>query len=494
MRKTVGLKGLIVAALVTAFLLGTVPGVRLQLPFTGITPNISNSAQASLAAASSQQGQGLPNFVSLAKRLSPAVVNISTTQVSAEAPFSQSPFGEDDPFSEFRRRFFGGPFPRGPSRQMSLGSGFIIDREGLILTNNHVVENAEKIVVRLSDEREFEAKVVGRDRKTDIAVIKINAGGDLPVALLGNSRRLEVGEWIVAIGNPFGLEHTVTAGIVSAKGRRIGAGPYDNFIQTDASVNPGNSGGPLINLRGEVVGINTAIFSRGGGNIGIGFATPINLVKELLPQLKSKGKVTRGWLGVAIQRVTPAIAESLGLDEASGALVANVLKDAPADRDGVKVGDVIIEFDGMKVKESNDLPIIVARTPVGKKVKVKVVREGKELVLSVAIGELKEEEVLASVEKKENLGLTVQRVTPQIAESLGLDRAEGIVVSSVEPGSPGDEAGLRRGDVILEINRNRIRDLRDFRNEIAKIKNGKGLLLLVRRGETTLFLALKSRG
>jgi len=232
----------------------------------------------------------------------------------------------------------------------------------------------------------------------------------------------------------------------------------------------------------------------GGGNIGIGFAIPINLVKELLPQLKLKGKVTRGWLGVVIQRVTPAIAESLGLDEARGALVANVLKDAPADRDGVKVGDVIIEFDGRKVNESNDLPIIVARTPVGKKVKVKVVREGKELVLSVAIGELKEEEVVASVEKEENLGLTVQRVTPQIAESLGLDRAEGAVVTSVEPGGPGDEAGLRRGDVILEIDRNRIRDLRDFRNEIAKIEKGKGLLLLVRRGETTLFIALKSRG
>ena len=494
MRKPVGLKMLIVAALATVFLLGTVPGVRLQLPFTGITPNISNSVQASLAVASSQQGQGLPNFVSLAKRLSPAVVNISTTQVSAEAPFSRSPFGEDDPFSEFRRRFFGGPFPRGPSRQMSLGSGFIIDREGLILTNNHVVENAEKIVVRLSDEREFEAKVVGRDPKTDIAVIKINAKGDLPVAPLGDSRRLEVGEWVLAIGNPFGLEHTVTAGIVSAKGRRIGAGPYDNFIQTDASVNPGNSGGPLINIRGEVVGINTAIFSRGGGNIGIGFAIPINLVKELLPQLKLKGRVTRGWLGVVIQRVTPAIAESLGLDEARGALVANVSKDAPADRGGVKVGDVIIEFDESKVEESKDLPIIVAQTPVGKGVKVKVVREGKELVLSVTIGELKEEEVLASVEKRENLGLTVQKVTPQIAESLGLDRAEGIVVTTVEPGSPGEEAGLRRGDVIIEVNRNQIRDLRDFRNEIANTKKGKGLLLLVRRGKTTLFLTMKSRG
>ncbi len=494
MRKTTILKMFIVVALAVVFLLGTVPDVRLQLPFTGITLKVGNSVQPSLAVAASQQGQGLPDFVDLAKRLSPSVVNISTTQVSARVPFSHSPFGREDPFGEFQRRPFGGPFPRGPFRQKSLGSGFIIDREGLILTNNHVVENAEKIVVRLSDEREFEAKVVGRDPKTDIAVIKINAKGDLPVALLGDSRRLDVGEWVLAIGNPFGLEHTVTAGIVSAKGRRIGAGPYDNFIQTDASINPGNSGGPLINIRGKVVGINTAIFSRAGGNIGIGFAIPINLVKELLPQLKLKGKVTRGWLGVVIQRVTPGIAESLGLDEARGALVANVSKDAPADRSGVKVGDVIIEFDGSKVEESKDLPIIVAQTPVGKGVKVKVVREGKELVLSVTIGELKEEEVLASVEKREKLGLTVQKVTPQIAESLGLDQAEGVVVTSVEPGSPGDEAGLRRGDVIIEVNRNRIRDLRDFRKEIAGIKKGKGLLLLVRRGKTTLFLALKIRG
>lgn len=494
MRKIIFLKMFIVVTLAVVFLLGTVPDVRLQLPFTDITPNIGNSAQMSLALASSQQGQGLPNFVGLAKRLSPSVVNIASTQVSAGAPSSHSPFGKEGPFGEFQRRPFGGPFPRGPSRQKSLGSGFIFDREGLILTNNHVVENAEKIVVRLSDEREFEAKVVGRDPKTDIAVIKINAEGELPVALLGDSRRLDVGEWVLAIGNPFGLEHSVTAGIVSAKGRRIGAGPYDNFIQTDASVNPGNSGGPLINIRGKVVGITTAIFSRAGGNIGIGFAIPINLVKELLPQLKLKGKVTRGWLGVVIQRVTPGIAESLGLDEAKGALVANVSKDAPAGRSGVKVGDVIVEFDGRNVEESKDLPIIVAQTPVGKGVEVKVVREGKELVLSVTIGELKEEGVLASVEKRENLGLTVQKVTPQIAESLGLDRAEGVVVTSVEPESPGGEAGLRRGDIIIEVNRNQIRDLRDFRNEVAGIKEGKGVLLLVRRGKTTLFLALKSRG
>jgi serine protease Do len=437
--------------------------------------------------------QGLPDFVSLAKQLSPAVVNISTTQASGGAVHGRpSPFGEEDPFGEFWKRFFGDPFPRGPSRQKSLGSGFVVDGGGLILTNNHVVENAEKIVVRLSDEREFEAEVVGTDAKTDIAVIRIKTKGDLPTVTLGDSDRLEVGEWVLAIGSPFGLEHTVTSGIVSAKGRNIGAGPYDNFIQTDASINPGNSGGPLINMRGEVVGINTAIFSRGGGNIGIGFTIPINLVKELLPQLTEKGKVTRGWLGVVIQRVTPDIAESLGLEKASGALVANVAKGGPAEEGGVEVGDVIIEFDGLKVRESNDLPAIVARTPVGKRVGVKVLRDGKEEVVRVKIGELKEEEVLASVPGKGSLGLTVQKVTPQIAESLGLERPEGVVVTSVEQGSPGDEAGIRRRDVILEIDRKPIRGLKDYRKAVSRIEKGRGVLFLVRRGETTLFLALKN--
>jgi len=446
------------------------------------------------AHAASTNLQGLPNFINLAKELRPAVVNISTSQVGGGGQQSfPSPFGEEDPFSEFWRRFFGEPLPRGPHRQKSLGSGFVVDREGYILTNNHVVESGAKIVVRLSNEKEFEAKLVGRDAKTDIAVIKIDADIDLSTATLGNSDQLEVGEWVLAIGNPFGLEHSVTAGIVSAKGRNIGAGPYDNFIQTDASINPGNSGGPLINLRGEVVGINTAIFSRGGGNIGIGFAIPINLVKELLPQLKSKGKVTRGWLGVVIQGVTPAIAESLGMDQARGALVANVSSDGPAQRAGVQIGDVIIEFGRERIKESNDLPIIVARTAVSKEVGVVVLRDGKEVKLSVTIGELKEEEVLASVQGKGDLGLTVQRVTPQIADSLGLDRAEGVVITMVELGSPAEEAGLRRRDVILEIDRKSIRKLSDYQKAIAKIKKGKGVLFLVRRGETTLFLALKTR-
>jgi serine protease Do len=435
----------------------------------------------------------LPDFVGLAKKMKPVVVNISTTQVSETRGQQEfgSPFGEDDPFNDFWKRFFGGPLPRGPQRQRSLGSGFIIDADGSILTNNHVVENAQKIMVKLADDQDYEAKIIGRDPKTDIAVIKINAKASLTAATFGDSDRLEVGEWVMAIGNPFGLDSTVTSGIVSAKGRHIGQGPYDNFIQTDASINPGNSGGPLLNLHGEVVGINTAIFSRTGGNIGIGFAIPINLVKELLPQLRGKGKVTRGYLGVLIQKVTPEIAESLGMDKAHGALVANISKDGPAEKAGVKVGDVIIEFDGKEIKDSGDLPIIVARTAVERKVRMKVLRDKKEQQLSVTVGELKDEEVVASAPEKGELGMTVQRLTPQIAESLGLERAEGVVVSAVDPGSAADEAGIRRGDVIVEIDRKPIRSIDEYKKAVAGIKKGKGVLLLVRRGESTLFLALK---
>ncbi|MBI2357810.1 MAG: DegQ family serine endoprotease [Deltaproteobacteria bacterium] len=436
--------------------------------------------------------RGLPDFVGLARAFSPIVVNIASTQVTEGFQGFGSPFGEEDPFSEFWHRFFGGPLPRGPQRQKSLGSGFVIDRGGYILTNNHVVENAQKIVVKLADEREVEAKVVGRDPKTDIAVIKINTDKELPTAPLGDSDKLEVGEWVMAIGNPFGLDQTVTAGIVSAKGRVIGQGPYDSFIQTDASINPGNSGGPLINLRGEVVGINTAIFSRTGGNIGIGFAIPINLVKELLPQLKGKGKVTRGYLGVLIQKVTPEIAGSLGLDKAHGALVASVSKDGPAERAGVKVGDVIVEFDGKEIKDSNDLPLVVARTAVGKAVRLKVLRDKREVGVSVTVGELKEEEVAAAAPEKGNFGLTVQRVTPQLAESLGLEKAEGLVVTAVEPGSAGEEAGIRRGDVILEVDRKPVKTVAEYRKAVGEAtKRGKGILFLVRRGDSTLFLALK---
>jgi serine protease Do len=487
--KKVGMKGLAIVAAVSLLVGFGVSGSLERISGTRTANLLGETRGAEIRTVA--EAQPLPDFVTLAKKLKPVVVNVSTTQMSEGAPGFGSPFGEEDPFSEFWRRFFGGPLPRGPQRQRSLGSGFIIDRDGSILTNNHVVENAQKIVVKLADEREFEAKVIGRDAKTDLAVIKINAKDNLPVATLGDSDRLEVGEWVMAIGNPFGLDNTVTSGIVSAKGRHIGAGPYDNFIQTDASINPGNSGGPLINMRGEVVGINTAIFSRTGGNIGIGFAIPINLAKELLPQLRGKGKVTRGYLGVLIQRVTPEIAESLGLEKARGALVANVSKDGPAERAGIKVGDVIIEFDGKEIRDSNDLPIIVARTAVDKKVRLKVLRDKKEISLTVAVGELKDEEVVASAKEKGELGLTVQRVTPQIAESLGLEKAEGVVITSVEPGSAADEAALNRGDIILEIDRKPVRNLADYKKAVGEIKKGKGSLFLVRRGDSTLFLALK---
>ena len=336
--------------------------------------------------------QGLPDFVTLARKLKPVVVNISATQKMT--PPQEPPNGFDqDPSEDFWDRFFGeNPHSGPPRRQKSIGSGFIIEHDGTILTNYHVVANAEKIVVKLVDDREFQAKVIGKDPKTDVAVIKIDAKMDLAIAPLGDSDRLEVGEWVMAIGNSFGLDSTVTSGIVSATGRHIGAGPYDNFIQTDASINPGNSGGPLINLRGEIVGINAAIVTQTGGNMGIGFATPINVVKELLPELKKKGKVTRGALGVVIQEVTPSIADSLGMDKARGALVAAVSKGGPAEHAGIKIGDVITEFDGKKVKDANELPLMVAQTAVSKNVLVKILRDKKESIASVTIGELKEEQ------------------------------------------------------------------------------------------------------
>lgn len=487
--KKVGLKGLSLVG-IAALLVGLGVSGSLDLLSRGGAVDVMQEP-GNMESRQTAEFHQLPDFASLAKKITPAVVNISTTQVSEGGQVFSSPFGEEDPFGEFWRRFFGGPLPRGPHRQKSLGSGFIVDRDGSILTNHHVVENAEEITVKLADGREFKAEVVGRDPKTDIAVIKIDTKNNLSAAVLGDSDHLEVGEWVLAIGNPFGLDSSVTAGIVSAKSRIIGAGPYDDFIQTDASINPGNSGGPLINLSGQVVGINSAIFSRTGGNIGIGFAIPINLVKELLPQLKNKGKITRGYLGVHIQKVTPEIAESLGLTNARGALVANIAERGPAESAGVKVGDVIVEFDGKEIEESHDLPIVVARTPVGKKVAVKVLRDKKEVTLSVTVGELKEEEIVASAREKGELGLTVQGVTPQIAESLGLDQTDGVVVTAVEPGSPADDAGLRRGDVILEIGNSRIRNLVDYKKAVAGIKKGKAVRLWVARGETKLFFALK---
>jgi serine protease Do len=294
----------------------------------------------------------------------------------------------------------------------------------------------------------------------------------------------------MAIGNPFGLDHTVTSGIVSAKGRQIGAGPYDNFIQTDASINPGNSGGPLLNLRGEVVGINTAIFSQSGGNIGIGFAIPTNSVKELLPQLKDKGRVVRGYLGTTVQKITPEIADSMSLKQTRGALVADVMKGSPAEKAGLKTGDIIVEFDRKEVKDSADLPAQAARVTPGTTVPVRVLRNGKDVALSLTVGEMKDNEVAATVQEGD-LGLSVQPVTPELAQRMDLDRAEGLVISSVKQGSVADEAGLRSGDLITQVNRRPVKNLADYNREIAATEKGKSVLFLVRRGQNSLFLALK---
>ena len=475
-----------IASLLAAGALSVLAGV-------GIGAGIENypAAGRTVQASAAETGRGLPNFADLAKRAGPSVVNVSTTQVRKMAQDAPSPFGQGDPRNDLLERFFGGRVPRGPQRQNGVGSGFIIDNNGTILTNYHVVNNAQKVSVTLSDGKSYDAKVIGKDEKTDIAVIKIDAGRELPAVALGDSDRLEVGEWVMAIGNPFGLDHTVTSGIVSAKGRQIGAGPYDNFIQTDASINPGNSGGPLLNLRGEVVGINTAIFSQSGGNIGIGFAIPTNSVKDLLPQLKDKGRVVRGYLGTTVQKVTPEIADSLGLKQNAGALVADVVKGGPAEKAGVKAGDIIVEFDRKEIKDSSDLPAAVARVAPGTVVQLKIAREGKQISLPITVGEMKDSEVVASAGHESEMGLTVQPITPDIAQSLGLERAEGLVVASVKPGSAADEAGLRSGDVITQINRRPVKNLADYNREISRNEKSKSVLFLVRRGESSVFLALK---
>jgi serine protease Do len=444
----------------------------------------------SLGTASVSASRSLPNFVQLAKMIGPSVVNIATTQVRKPTQGMPSPFGDNEPFNDFWERFFGGQLPRSPQRQQGLGSGFIIDSDGIIVTNYHVVDGAEKIVVTLADGKGFDAKVLGKDQKADLAILKIDAAQGLPAVALGDSDKLEVGEWVMAIGNPFGLDHTVTTGIVSAKGRHIGAGPYDNFIQTDASINPGNSGGPLVNLHGEVVGINTAIFSQSGGNIGIGFAIPANLAKELVPQLRDKGRVVRGYLGVTIQKITEDIANTMGLKNPNGALVTDVATGGPAERAGVKTGDTIVAFDGKAIINSADLPLQVARVAPGKTVELKIFRESKELNIPVTVGEMKDSEVVAE-SGTGDFGMAVEPVTPAVAESFGLERAEGVVVSSVKPGSAAEEAGFRRGDVITQINRKPVRDLADYNREMPPKKDGKSILFLVKRDTGSLFLALK---
>jgi serine protease Do len=440
-----------------------------------------------------QQLQSLSTaFRDVAKKVSPAVVYISTEQTvkGRQVPDQFRDFFDD----EFFRRFFGVPEQR-EYKQRGLGSGFIVREEGYILTNNHVVEKAEKIKVTLPDKREFKAEVIGTDPKTDVAVIKIE-GDDFQTASLGDSDTIEVGDWAIAIGTPFGLSQTVTAGIISASGRaNIGIVDYENFIQTDAAINPGNSGGPLVNIDGEVVGINTAIFSRSGGYQGIGFAIPINMAKNIMDSLITKGKVVRGWLGVMIQPVTQEIAKSFGLEEATGTLIGDVLKDGPAEKAGFERGDVIISFDGQPIDGPNTLRNIVAQTEVGKKVSVAVIRDGKEKTIEVTVGE-QDAGMQASVETPsatpEKSGLTVQELTPEVANQLGYTDDEGVVISDIEAGSSASEAGLRRGDLIKEVNRHPIKSLSDYNEAMSAVGEDESFLLLIRRGDSTIYIVVNA--
>jgi len=426
-------------------------------------------------------------FVSVADRVTPAVVNVSTKAKrapegapgSGESPESEQRFREF--FGpEFFERFFRRRAPRDEGR--ASGSGVIVDARGFILTNNHVVENAGEIEVRLSDDRKFTATVVGRDPKTDLAVLKVDAGGGtLPVAELGDSDKLRIGQWAIAIGNPFGLDRTVTAGIISATGRtRVGVATYEAFIQTDASINPGNSGGPLLNLDGRVIGINTAIVSTGQG---IGFSIPINMAKDIMTQLIAKGRVVRGWLGIAIQDLTPELAAGFGVKPGSGVLVSEVMKDSPAEAGGLRSGDIITEFGGAPIKDVTDLQRRVAAVEPGRPSPMTVIRDKAPTTLTIKIGEQPGEETVAAVAPKEEmLGLKVESLTPESAQRFKLTAKSGLLVTDVAQGSSGEAAGIKPGDAILEVNRQAVSSVEGFKRVIAAAKPGDPVPVYLQRG------------
>ncbi len=438
-----------------------------------------------------------PNvFVDISKKVNAAVVNISTVETvnipSQRIPFGQRPGPFSSPLDEFFRDFFDRFAPREGLRRQSLGSGFILNKEGFIVTNNHVVERADEINVVLSDDESFKATVVGRDPKTDVALIKIEPDKEtkLAVVSLGDSDKMRVGDMVVAIGNPFGLEHTLTTGVISAKGRSLNLGQYDDFIQTDASINPGNSGGPLLNINGEVIGINTAINAAAQG---IGFAIPINLAKNILTQLKATGKVTRGWLGVIIMRMDKDHAKALGLDKATGAVVSEVQEDSPAAKAKLQRGDVILTFAGKKVADYNDLPRLVADTAPNTEVVLEILRNGKKVRKRVTLGALPENEMVAETKtekKSDELGVRVQNLTPEWARSQGLDPDDkGVVVTYVDPSSIAYEKGLRRGDLIQEINRTPISNIRDYRKTIQSLDKGDAVIVWFKRRNRTAYFA-----
>src|SRR5579884_2242738 len=451
----------------------------------------------------------LASWAPLVKRIMPTVVNVSVVQTIKSTEFGEqqspgdngdqgngfgpgNPFGAN-PFGPFS--FFFGQIPH-QFTQHGLGSGVIVSKDGYVLTNYHVVQHANRIKVTLMDGRAFSARIIGADEKTDVALIKIDAGKPLPYAQLGDSNRAEVGDWVIAIGNPFGFNLTVTAGIISAKGRALG-GNYDNYIQTDASINPGNSGGPLFDTHGRVIGINSAIFSSTGSNAGIGFAIPIDLAKSVMQQLREHGRVIRGWLGVEVQEVTPGLAQAFGLPNTRGALVAQVEKNTPAAQAGLKRGDIIVKFNGEPVRNEHDLPEMVAQAPIGGTVPIEVIRNGKQLTLHATIAELRPQGQMASAAEgpSQNWGVRVQKLTPGLAQRLGTPNTNGVVVTRVRPDSPADDAGLQRGDVILEVDHNRIKSPAQFaRLAHQDQRQHKAVLLLVERGSATLFTVINPKG
>ena len=467
----------------------------------------------------SSLARGAPDsFANLADKLSPAVVNISTTQVLKGDKKGQPEFmvPRGSPFEEFFKEYLerNRPKNRGRRRATSLGSGFIIDKSGLVVTNNHVIAEADEISVRLSDGTRLKAKLVGKDAKTDLALLKVAPEKELPSLNWGNSENSRVGDWVLAIGNPFGLGGSVTAGIISARGRDINSGPYDDFFQTDAAINRGNSGGPLFNMRGKVIGINTAIYSPTGGSVGIGFAIPATLAKRVISQLAEFGRTWRGWLGVRIQTVTDEIADSLGMEKAQGALVAGVGDDGPARKAGIRQGDVILIFDGHEVEEMRALPRIVANTSIGKTVKVEVWRKGKIKTLEVAIAEMEESsDKVASLsgenrpkpaEDVELLGMRLSSLTEKARESFKVsEEAQGVLVLEVAADSSAAEKGLRPGDLIVEVQQTAVKTPGEVakqietirkRNESRTAKKAKTVLLLVERARNKRFVALQLDG